>query len=107
MSSVWQGTDAHATVAATAAADKLVGQRVLAMPIPGYGKHDGTVTDAVPGSGRCSVRWDDGSNGRYLWKQVREYLDYDYECLKCGDRAVTKDNEDHPMLLCDGPGPPK
>jgi hypothetical protein len=80
MSSVWQGTDSNATVATTAAADvardTLVGKRVLAMPVPGYGKHNGTVTDAAPGSEYCCVRWDDGSSRRYQRKQVLQYLDH-------------------------------
>ena len=55
--------------------DALVGQRVIAMLVRGYGRHNGTVTEAVPGSDRCRICWDDGTSGRFLRSKISKYLE--------------------------------
>ena len=55
--------------------DALVGQRVIAMVVKGYGKHNGTVAEAVAGSDRCRICWDDGTSGRYLRSKISKHLE--------------------------------
>jgi hypothetical protein len=63
--------------------DALVGQRVIAMLVRGYGRHNGTVTEAVPGSDRCRICWDDGTSGRFLRSKISK-------CLEKQPRAVMR-----------------
>jgi hypothetical protein len=45
-----------------------IGERVVQVPIPGYGHHNGTITainlSTTAGTGTCTVAWDDGTTGK-------------------------------------------
>jgi hypothetical protein len=73
-----QGAPTHASQSSTKEVvvdvDNLIGRRVLEMPVAGFGKHNGTVTEATRGSSKCRITFDDTSHRTYKLSVAMKYF---------------------------------
>ena len=67
--------------------DTLLHRRVHNMPVPGYGKHNGTVTKIHPSARRVTITFDDDSKDTFDLSRVLKYL-AEVGAQKPADQAV-------------------